>query len=74
MNAYEMVVIIVALGIVGKIVTSTIKARHKYAANPDIGSQTAERIRKLEERVKVLERIVTSDRYDLNQKFKNLDD
>ena len=74
MNVFEMVVIIVALGIIGNIVTIAIKARRKYAANPGTDSQTAERIHKLEERVKVLERIVTSDRYDLNQKFKNLDD
>ena len=73
MNVFEMVVIIVALGVVGKIAVHEIKSRRKYANN-ELDKQTSERIHKLEERVKILERIVTSDRYDLNQQFKNLDD
>jgi len=73
MNVFEMVVIIVALGIIGNIITIAVKTRRKHA-NQQIDQHTAERIDKLEERVKVLERIVTSDRYDLNQQFKNLDD
>jgi len=73
MNVFEMVVIIVAIGVVGKIAVHEIKSRSKIASKEN-NQQTDERINKLEERIKVLERIITSDRYDLNQQFKNLDE
>lgn len=73
MNVFEMVVIIVAIGVVGKIAVHEIKSRGKIASKEN-NQQTNERIDKLEERVKVLERIITSDRYDLNQQFKNIDE
>lgn len=73
MNVFEMVAFIVAIGVVGKIAVHAIKSRSKIASKEN-NQQTEERIDKLEERIKVLERIITSDRYDLNQQFKNLDE
>ncbi len=73
MNVFEMVVIIVALGVVSKIAIQEIKSRRRHT-DENFQQQSDERISMLEERIKVLERIVTSDRYDLNQQFKNLDD
>ena len=63
----------------------TVTSKPKYSAKPahtpkimprrdDAGNaDLLERLNKVEERVRVLERIVTDERYDLKQQFKDLD-
>jgi hypothetical protein len=47
---------------------------HKSTAHPDESANVdlLERLRQVEERVQVLERIVTDERYDLKRQFRDL--
>ena len=68
MNPFEMVVIIVFLSIVAGMFSTWVKHRHKTPSRAD-----EERIARLEERVRVLERIVTDSGYELRRKFRDLE-
>ena len=81
MNVFEFVLAIVLIVTIG----SVIRSRHggdgrrrrerdtrPFQTAPD--AKTAERIETLEERVAVLERIVTDRGYELRQKFRDLED
>ena len=78
MNQYEMVALIVAVvagaGVLKHAVT--LKDRRKDD-EPSGDSQAREmsedRLKGIEQRLQVLERIVTSDGYDLKQQFKDLE-
>lgn len=72
MNPFEMVVLIVALVMVGKFLQTLVEKRHQRSADPD-GPVRDERIERLEERVRVLERIVTDSGYDLRRQFRDLE-
>lgn len=79
MNPFEMVVIIVFLVVVGGIVKSVINAREHRRdrrAEPDHeAGELRDLIVTLEERIRVLERIVTdtSGRDDLRRQFRDLE-
>jgi hypothetical protein len=64
-----MVVIIVSLGIVASMYSSWLKHRHKGGDAP----VDDRRLASLEERVRVLERIVTDSGYDLRRQFRDLE-
>jgi hypothetical protein len=66
-----MVVLIVFLAMIGRLGREYIRSR-RWASDQQFTEQQADRIRQLEERVKVLERIVTDKNYDLNEKFRDL--
>lgn len=68
MNPFEMVVIIVFLAIVAGMFSNWLKHRHSAPARTD-----EERMARLEERVRVLERIVTDSGYELRRKFRDLE-
>lgn len=68
MNPFEMVVIIVFLSIVCSMFTSWLKHRRKDKAPAD-----DERLARLEERIRVLERIVTDSGYDVRRQFRDLE-
>ena len=77
MGVFEMVVAIVALTTIGQIINRVLKMReHK---GPDNGALSAlredmaKRQRELEERVKVLEAIVTSSDYELKRELRDLE-
>lgn len=72
MNPFEMVVLIVALVMVGKFLQTVVEKRHQ---KPDGMGDPArdERLANLEERVRVLERIVTDSGYDLRRQFRDLE-
>jgi hypothetical protein len=81
MNVFEFVLAIVLIVTIGSVIRSRQGAGHRRnrdhddrqaAAQPD--SATAERIEALEERVAVLERIVTDRGYELRQKFRDLEE
>ncbi len=74
MNVYTMVVIIVVVTTLGGVAHRYLKLRErerKSAARPDPGME--QRIARIEERIKVLEQIVTDSRYDLDRAFEDLE-
>lgn len=78
-NPFEMIVAIVFLGVVASIITQVIKSRDNQRESSDQAFQEADELREqivmLEERIKVLERIVTESnpREDLRRQFRNLE-
>jgi hypothetical protein len=67
-NPFEMVVIIVFLSIVASMYSSWLKHKRKHSSPAD-----DERFARLEERIRVLERIVTDSGYDLRRQFRDLE-
>jgi hypothetical protein len=72
MNVFEMIVLIVALVTIGKFLQTAVEKRHRRAGHEDTSAKD-ERIANLEERVRVLERIVTDSGYDLRRQFQDLE-
>lgn len=82
MNQFEMVAIIVAVVVLAGVLkhavgplNETLKEHlkdNRSGKNGESGSDD-ERLKSIEKRLQVLERIVTSDGYDLRQQFKDLD-
>lgn len=73
MNTFEMVVLIVLIGVMAGVVNNYIKSRND-AGGAEKG-ELAERLAKLElleDRVKTLEKIVTDRDFELKEKFRNL--
>lgn len=69
MNPFEMVVIIVSLCVFASMYSNWLKHKRK-------GGDTAiddKRLASLEERIRVLERIVTDSGYDLRRQFRDLE-
>jgi len=73
MHPLELAVAIVAMVLVFKLVKLAI-LHNKTAPRRDdaVNAELVERLRQVEERVQVLERIVTDERYELKQQFKDL--
>ena len=73
-NPFSMVVAIVLIGILGGIVISWIEARKEVEKSADTAE--TERLRKeveeLKDRVRVLEKLVTSEEHSLREKFRNI--
>lgn len=71
-NAFTFVLLLVAIVMVAKVVRSYIE-RKKFTASPDEEiEETAAKIDALEERIRVLERIITENRYDLKKEIDSL--
>ncbi|HEY8520366.1 MAG TPA: hypothetical protein VIN61_09810 [Gammaproteobacteria bacterium] len=71
MNPFEFVLAIIILAFSFKLLESWIKHRQQSrSAEGEI--ELLKRLDAIEERVKVLERIVTDERFDLRREFKNL--
>ena len=68
MNPFEMVVVIVFLAIAGSMFSNWLKHRAKTSAPAD-----DRRLADLEERIRVLERIVTDSGYDVRRQFRDLE-
>jgi alpha-N-acetylglucosamine transferase len=76
MNPFEFVIAILVLSFGYKLVASGL--RHKSQQRGDASTDVAnaelrQRLEQMEERVRVLERIVTDERFDLKQQFKDLE-
>jgi hypothetical protein len=75
MNPFEFVIIILVLTFLFKLVNTFIQAKGTRRAD-DVAAVEAEELRRrlasVEERVQVLERIVTDEAYDLKRQFKDL--
>ncbi len=81
MNVFEFVLAIVLIVTIGSVIRSRQAGgggRHReqdsHQSEPRPDAKTAERIETIEERVAVLERIVTDRGYELRQKFRDLED
>jgi hypothetical protein len=73
MHVFEFALAMVALVLIFKLIRVAI-VQNKLVSRRDNGvdAELVERLRQVEERVQVLERIVTDERYDLRQQFKDL--
>jgi hypothetical protein len=71
---FEFVIVCVALSFAYKLLTGWMRSREYSRRNDESAANTelVQRLAQLEERVKVLERIVTDDRFELKQQFKDL--
>lgn len=76
MNVYELVFAIVLIVTIGKVIESRRGHRRRRTADADTQTSTNEpaRLEALEQRVQVLEKIVTDQGYELRQKFRDLED
>ena len=72
MNVFEFVLILLVIVFVYRIVESYIKGRPDRDKTTEANDMDA-RLKEMEDRVRVLERIVTDDRYDLKRKFEDLE-
>ncbi len=75
MNIYEFVLLIVLIVTVGRLVERKVNRRHQREAHGEneAGSGAPSKLEDLEQRIQVLERIVTDQGYELRQKFRDLD-
>jgi hypothetical protein len=73
MQWFEFVLALVVLSMVFKLIRLAIVQRQLQPRRDDpVNAELLERLNQVEERVRVLERIVTDERYDLRQQFKDL--
>ena len=75
MHPFEFALAIVALVLIFKLIRLALV--HKTTTRRDgtletVNAELVQRLNQVEERVRVLERIVTDERYDLKQQFKDL--
>ena len=72
MHPLEFVLAIIGMALVFKLIKTVVM--HKNARREDpVNTELAARLAEVEERVRVLERIVTDDRSDLRRQFKDLE-
>ena len=73
MNPFEFVIVVIALSFGYKLVAYWIRTREQYRGSDESANAVlVQRLGQLEERVRVLERIVTDERFELKQQFKDL--
>ena len=73
MQAFEFVIPLVALILVYKLIRLVIVHKNPPRRDDPVNAELLERLHEVEERVRVLERIVTDERYDLMQQFQDLE-
>lgn len=76
MNVFEMVLAIVLVVMIGRLIERRISRGRGPGGQPAAGDprEDPERLGRLEQRVEVLERIVTDQGYELRQQFRDLED
>ncbi len=72
MSTLFYVVLIVAVVMIADTVQKIAKMRHEKETNDQKVSEEMERLDQLEERIRVIERIVTEDKHDLRREINNL--
>jgi hypothetical protein len=72
MNPFEFALGIVALVFLFKFMNTIVRAKRLAPREDPVVPELLARLSEVEERVRVLERIVTDERYDLKQQFKDL--
>jgi len=76
MNVFEFILLIVLIVTIGRMIEKRTGRRHRgepQETGAD-GTETGTRLEDLEERVRVLEHIVTDEGYELRKKFRDLAD
>lgn len=81
MNVYEFVIAILIIVTLGRVIERKMggrsrkcgSRRHREETAPESNTESLEKIHSLEERIKVLERIVTDQRYELREKFREIE-
>lgn len=72
MHPFEFALAMVAMIMLFKLVRTLILHKNTPRRDDTANTQLLEQLHQLEERVQVLEKIVTDERYDLRQQFKDL--
>jgi hypothetical protein len=73
MNPFELAFAIVFMVLAYKLISRVLQHRaSRPTESPEVNADLVRQIAELEERVRVLERIVTDDRSDLRRQFKEL--
>jgi hypothetical protein len=72
MNVFTFVFLTVTVVLCAKLIQTYIENRNKTRTEDEAVDETLLKIDRLEERIQVLERIVTEDRYDLKKRIDNL--
>ena len=72
MNTMFYVVCIVAIVLAANTVQQYLKLRHRKESRNTVAEDTQAQLDALEERIRVLERIVTENRFDLREKIDRL--
>ena len=73
MHVFEFALAMVAIVMIFKLIrTAIVHNRTAPRRDDTVNAELLERLRQVEERVQVLERIVTDERYELKQQFKDL--
>lgn len=70
MHIFEMVAIIVVFSLIAGVINNAIKV--KANASLALDSDTVKRIDQMEERIEVLERVITDDRHSLKSEIDKL--
>jgi hypothetical protein len=73
MNVFEFVIIVIILSLTYKFFAGWMKNRNPKGLEEPAREALLKRLDDVEERVRVLERIVTDERFDLKQQFKELE-
>ena len=73
MHVFEFALAMAAIILVFKLIRTAIVHKSTAPRREDsVNAELLERLKQVEERVRVLERIVTDERYDLKQQFRDL--
>jgi len=73
MHVFEFAIAMVAIVLMFKLIRTAIVHKNTAPRRDDsVNAELLERLDQVEERVRVLERIVTDERYELKQQFKDL--
>jgi len=73
MQWFEFALALVAMIMVSRLIRlAIVHSKRAPRADDPVNAELLERLNQVEERVRVLERIVTDERYDLRQQFKDL--
>ena len=72
MNVFHFVLWIVTIVMVAGVIEKYLKTRSQKNVTTELDEDTAKKIDDLEERIRVLERIVTENKFDLRREIDNL--
>lgn len=72
MNVFTFAFLTVTVVLFAKLIQTWIENRSKLDAESEAVNETLLKIDRLEERIQVLERIITEDRFDLKKRIDNL--
>lgn len=73
MHPFEFALALITLVLIYKLIRlAFVQTKSAPRKDDTVNAELLERLRQVEERVQVLERIVTDERYDLKRQFKDL--